>query len=33
MEEVWPHFQGYIHGGVSFLPYRKQFEQYFPSAK
>lgn len=33
MEEVWPHFQGYIHGGVSFLPYRKQFEAYFPSGK
>ncbi len=31
MMEVWPHFQGYIHGGVSFLPYREQFEQFFPS--
>ncbi|HMO38438.1 MAG TPA: GH3 auxin-responsive promoter family protein [Saprospiraceae bacterium] len=29
--EVWPHFQVYIHGGVSFTPYRKQFESFFPS--
>jgi hypothetical protein len=31
MLEVWPHFQVYIHGGVSFLPYREQFRQFFPS--
>lgn len=31
MLEVWPNFQVYIHGGVSFLPYRKQFEAFFPS--
>lgn len=31
MLEVWPHFQGYIHGGVSFLPYRQQFDAFFPS--
>ncbi|NRA50656.1 MAG: GH3 auxin-responsive promoter family protein, partial [Phaeodactylibacter sp.] len=31
MLEVWPKFQGYIHGGVSFTPYRKQFEAFFPS--
>ncbi len=31
MMEVWPNFQGYIHGGVSFLPYKKQFEAFFPS--
>lgn len=31
MLEVWPEFQGYIHGGVSFTPYRKQFEAFFPS--
>lgn len=29
--EVWPNLQGYIHGGVSFTPYRKQFEQFLPS--
>ncbi|HMQ60853.1 MAG TPA: GH3 auxin-responsive promoter family protein [Flavilitoribacter sp.] len=31
MLEVWPHFQGYIHGGVSFAPYRSQFSEFFPS--
>ncbi len=31
MLEVWPDFQGYVHGGVSFTPYRKQFEAFFPS--
>lgn len=31
MLEVWPNFQVYIHGGVSFAPYRKQFEAFFPS--
>ncbi len=25
--EVWPNFELFIHGGVSFVPYRKQFEQ------
>jgi len=31
MLEVWPDFQGYIHGGVSFTPYRKQFQEFFPA--
>jgi len=31
MLEIWPDFQVYIHGGVSFMPYQKQFEQFFPS--
>jgi hypothetical protein len=31
MLEVWPNFQVYIHGGVSFKPYRPQFETFFPS--
>ena len=30
MLEVWPNFQVYIHGGVSFTPYREQFQSYFP---
>ncbi len=29
--EVWPNFQSYIHGGVSFMPYRKQFREFLPS--
>lgn len=33
MLEVWPNFQGYIHGGVSFTPYRRQFETFFPSTQ
>lgn len=33
MLEVWPHFQAYIHGGVSFRPYREQFRQFFPDDK
>ena len=31
--EVWPNIQAYIHGGVSFLPYREQFREFFPSDK
>lgn len=29
--EVWPNLELFIHGGVSFTPYRKQFEQLIPS--
>lgn len=25
--DVWPNLELYIHGGVSFIPYREQFEQ------
>jgi hypothetical protein len=31
MLEVWPKFQLYTHGGVSFTPYRQQFQAFFPS--
>lgn len=27
IKEVWPNLELYIHGGVSFVPYRSQFEQ------
>ena len=27
LKEVWPQLELYIHGGVSFTPYREQFEQ------
>ncbi len=30
MSEVWPNIQVYIHGGVSFDPYREVFTKYFP---
>lgn len=31
MLEVWPDAQLYVHGGVSFVPYREQFRNFFPS--
>lgn len=27
IKEVWPGLELYLHGGVSFIPYREQFEQ------
>lgn len=27
ISEVWPHLELYMHGGVSFVPYREQFEE------
>ncbi len=27
ISEVWPHLELYLHGGVSFVPYREHFEQ------
>lgn len=30
IEEMWPNIEVYFHGGVSFAPYRKQFEQILP---
>ena len=29
--EIWPNLELFIHGGVSFDPYRKQFEELIPS--
>jgi hypothetical protein len=29
--EVWPNLEFYFHGGVSFKPYREQFDQLIPS--
>lgn len=31
--EVWPNLELYIHGGVNFEPYRKQYETLIPSKK
>lgn len=31
MLEVWPNLELFMHGGVSFLPYREQFAELFPS--
>ena len=30
--EVWENFQIYVHGAVSFIPYRERFRQLIPSA-
>lgn len=30
LHEVWPNLELYMHGGVSFAPYRKQFEELLP---
>jgi hypothetical protein len=32
LQKIWPNLELYIHGGVSFTPYRKQFEQLIPSS-
>ncbi len=31
--EVWPNLELFIHGGVSFTPYRNQYQELIPSAK
>tara|TARA_Y100000588_G_C14224734_1_gene912610 strand:+ start:194 stop:1699 length:1506 start_codon:yes stop_codon:yes gene_type:complete len=33
ISEVWPNLELYMHGGVSFEPYRKQFQALIPSDK
>ncbi len=30
IEDVWPNFELFIHGGVSFAPYRAEFERILP---
>ncbi len=32
MTEIWPNLELYIHGGVSFVPYREQFKKLIPSS-
>ncbi len=32
LHDIWPNLELYIHGGVSFKPYKKQFEQFIPSS-
>jgi len=31
INKVWPNLELYIHGGVSFTPYKKAFEEFLPS--
>lgn len=30
LHDIWPNLELYIHGGVSFKPYREQFKKFFP---
>lgn len=30
LHDIWPNLELYIHGGVSFTPYRQQFRQFIP---
>lgn len=32
IHEVWPNMELFIHGGVSFLPYREQFQELLPKS-
>lgn len=32
LHEVWPNLEVYMHGGVNFSPYRKQYEALLPNA-
>ncbi len=32
IHEVWPNLQVYMHGGVSFKPYREQFKEFLPKS-
>ncbi len=31
IEEVWPNFELFIHGGVSFVPYKSEYEKILPA--
>ena len=33
INEIWPNLELYMHGGVSFRPYKEQFQQLIPSAE
>jgi len=33
IHEVWPNLEIYVHGGVSFEPYRELFKKYLPDEK
>jgi hypothetical protein len=30
LHEIWPNLELYMHGGINFNPYKKQFEKLFP---
>lgn len=33
LHEVWPNLELFIHGGISFVPYREQYRQLLPGPK
>lgn len=33
LHEVWPNLELFIHGGISFVPYREQYKRLLPEAK
>lgn len=33
ISEVWPNLELYMHGGVSFVPYRQKFNELLPNSK
>ena len=33
LTEVWPNLEVFFHGGVSFMPYREQYDSLIPSAR
>ena len=33
INDIWPNLEVFFHGGVSFVPYREQYEKIIPSAK
>lgn len=33
LHEVWPNLELFIHGGISFVPYREQYRQLLPDPK
>ena len=33
LTEIWPNLELFMHGGISFSPYKKQFYDLYPSSK
>ncbi len=33
LTEIWPHLEVFFHGGVSFIPFKEQYEKLIPSDK
>ena len=33
LTEIWPNLELFMHGGINFSPYKKQFYDLYPSSK